>query len=67
MYQEQLWLNASPSPNAFMIYHNTAADCLRQPLVDTLPTQCQAAQAGVRRVQARSDRHAQTIPRQTNR
>ncbi len=29
-----------------MIYHNTAADCLRQPLVDTLPTQCQQLKRG---------------------
>jgi cytochrome c oxidase assembly factor 5 len=29
-----------------MIYHNTAGDCLRQPLVDTLPTRCQQLKKG---------------------
>ena len=29
-----------------MIYHNTAAECLRPPLVDTLPTRCQQLKKG---------------------
>ncbi|KAI1110707.1 cytochrome c oxidase assembly protein PET191-domain-containing protein [Nemania sp. NC0429] len=29
-----------------MIHRNTAADCLRPPLVDTLPTQCQQLKKG---------------------
>ena len=29
-----------------MVYQNSAADCLRQPLVDTLPTRCQQLKKG---------------------
>lgn len=29
-----------------MVYQNTAAECLRPPLVDTLPTRCQQLKKG---------------------
>ena len=29
-----------------MVYQNSAADCLRPPLVDTLPTRCQQLKKG---------------------